>query len=171
MSRSPLQAHQNRWRTATKRQILGNFSSQTNSPVPVDGSNSAHVTMMINDLQQKYDQIVMALQSELENHKMEQEEVQSTGLIKLPKAVRSMTVKEFNQHHSCDLLALLKSKDGVHVAKGKSGNDSMTTSSTSDAAGKKRDFQHAVLETPAPRTRQDVPATAVRTARRGEGLL
>ena len=41
MSRSPLQSQRNQWRTATKRQILGNFSTQTNSPVPVDGSNPA----------------------------------------------------------------------------------------------------------------------------------
>ncbi|KAG7345573.1 cell division cycle-associated protein 8 [Nitzschia inconspicua] len=174
MSRSPLQAQQNRWRSATKRQILGNFSSHTNSPVPVDGSNSEHIKMLITQLEQKYDQIVIALKSELENYKMEQEEVQSTGLIKLPKAVRNMTVKEFNQQHSCDLLALLKSKDGVHVAKIKSENSgSVTSFMVDDAAGKKkRDFQqHAVMETPAPRSRQDVPATAVRTARRGEGLF
>ncbi|KAG7369658.1 cell division cycle-associated protein 8 [Nitzschia inconspicua] len=172
MSRSPLQAQQNRWRSATKRQILGNFSSHTNSPVPVDGSNSEHIKMLITQLEQKYDQIVIALKSELENYKMEQEEVQSTGLIKLPKAVRNMTVKEFNQHHSCDLLALLKSKDGVHVVKNKSENNGPVTSFMVDAACKKRDFQqHAIMETPAPRSRQNVPATAVRTARRGEGLF
>lgn len=130
---------------------------------------------MIKDLQQKHDLIVMALQSELENHKMEQEEVHSTGLIKLPRAVRSMTVKEFNQQHSCDLLALLKSKDGVYSTiknKTSSDNASLSSSTVVDMVGKKRDYQHSVMETPAPRSRlQTVPGTAMRTARKGEGLL
>jgi hypothetical protein len=169
MSRSPLQSKQNRWRTAIKRQILGNFSSHTNSPVTVDGSNADHVTMMINDLDEKYKQIIHSLESELENYKMEREETQSTGLIKLPKAVRNMTVKEFNKQYSCDLLALFCVNDAVQTFK---PNYASGVSSTDDAAGKKRDFQHAVLETPAPLIRrQNVVATAVRTARRGEGLL
>jgi hypothetical protein len=155
---------------ATKRQILGNFSRQTNSPLPLDGNNPDHVKMMINDLDEKYKQIVHSLQSELENHKMEQEETQSTGLIKLPKAVRNMTVKEFNMQYSCDLLALLKSKDGVQTLI--KPNATSVASVTEDAAGKKRDYQHAAMETPAPiLRRQNVVATAVRTARRGEGLL
>ncbi|KAL3914871.1 MAG: hypothetical protein SGILL_005907, partial [Bacillariaceae sp.] len=176
MSRSPLQSHQNRWRTATKRQILGNFHNNhhSNSPVALDGSNPQHIKMMIKDLQQKYDQIVVALKSELENSKMEAEEAQSTGIIKLPKAVRNMTVKDFNRQYSCDLLSLLKSKDGVRVS---SSKNSATTSggssaAASAAAGQKRDYQHSVMETPAPRHRgqDDIPATAVRTARRGEEL-
>jgi hypothetical protein len=159
MSRSPLQSQQHRWRTATKRQILGNFNSQSNSPIAVDGSNSEHVKMVIKDLQQTYDQMLLSLRSELENFKLEQEETLSTGLIKLPKAVRNMTVKEFNEQHACDLLALFKSKDGVVVA-------------NKGQLGKKRDYQHSVMETPAQRVkRQDALATAIRTARRGEGLL
>mmetsp|Transcript_50386 Transcript_50386/g.57043 ORF Transcript_50386/g.57043 Transcript_50386/m.57043 type:complete len:93 (+) Transcript_50386:1-279(+) len=36
--------------------------------------------------------------------------------MKLPKAVRNMSIQAFNAQHSCDLLSLLKSKDGVVVA-------------------------------------------------------
>ena len=175
MSRSPLQAQRKQWRTATKNQILSNFTStQTNSPVPVDGSNPQHIQMMIKDLQQKYDQMVLFLRSEMENCNLESEAALSTGMMKLPKDVRKMTVKDFNQHYSCDLLALLKSKDGVRKSNKKKA--SATAAAVSEhaaaaAAGQKRDYQHSSMETPAPRKRgQDVPATAVRTARRGEGL-
>jgi hypothetical protein len=141
----------------------------------VDGSNPDHVKMMIDELQGKYDKIVSVLQSELEDSKMVQEETLSTGLLKLPKAVRNMTVKEFNQQHSCDLLAILRSKDGVVVAskmnsQNPSGNASVASSIATEAAGKKRDYQMSGMETPAPYRRNDQPTTAMRTARRGEGL-
>ncbi|KAL3907543.1 MAG: hypothetical protein SGILL_008829, partial [Bacillariaceae sp.] len=56
------------------------------------------------------------------------------------------------------------SKDGVRKSSSNKAN--------AEHAGQKRDYQHSVMETPAPRKRgQEIPATAVRTARRGEGLL
>jgi hypothetical protein len=166
MSRSPLQSERKQWRSATKRQILGGFSNnQTNSPVPVDGSNPQHVQMMIKDLEQKYNQMVVSLRTGLEDYHVESEAARSTGLMKIPTAVRNMTVKDFNKKYSCDLLSLLKSKDGVRVSDKK-------PRSASEHAGQKRDYQHSVMQTPAPRIRgQEIPATAVRTARRGEGLL
>jgi hypothetical protein len=175
MSRSPLQSQQNQWRTATKRQILGNFSAKPTS-CSIDGSNADHVKMMIDELEGKFDQIVAFLKSDLDDCKLEQEEALSTGLIKLPKAIRNMTVREFNQQHGCDLLALLKSKDGVVMASSASGHPkSASAAALVDTTGKKRDHQMAVTETPAPRTRpnnnQVGSLTALRTARRGEGLL
>ena len=139
MSRSPLsqtvqRPARNNWRDATKRQILGNFTTTTtdksttgenngyngygsgssSSQNKIDGNNADHIKLLIEGLQEKHDQMIAFLKSDLEDCKLEQEEALSTGLIKLPKAVRNMSVKEFNrQHHSCDLLALLKSKDGV----------------------------------------------------------
>lgn len=171
MSRSPLQSQQNQWRTATKRQILGNFSAKPSVSSSIDGSNADHVKLTIEELEGKFDQMVSFLKSDLDECKLEQEEALSTGLIKLSKAIRNMTVKEFNQHHGGDLLALLKSKDGVVVASGKLNG--ISAAATTDAAGKKRDHFMAVTETPAPRAKQNIQAgsqTAVRTVRRGEGL-
>lgn len=131
MSRSPLSQTTkmgSNWRTATKRQILGNFTSsksggeQSSSSMAsstsrrMDGSNADHIRSMIEGLQEKHDQMIAFLKSDLEDCKLEQEEVLSTGLIKLPKSVRNMSIKDFNQQHSCDLLSLLKSKDGVVLA-------------------------------------------------------
>ena len=131
MSRSPLSQTTkmgSNWRTATKRQILGNFTSsksggeQSSSSMAsstsrrMDGSNADHIRSMIEGLQEKHDQMIAFLKSDLEDCKLEQEEVLSTGFIKLPKSVRNMSIKDFNQQHSCDLLSLLKSKDGVVLA-------------------------------------------------------
>mmetsp|Transcript_103078 Transcript_103078/g.210197 ORF Transcript_103078/g.210197 Transcript_103078/m.210197 type:complete len:258 (-) Transcript_103078:191-964(-) len=177
MSRSPLaqtaqRPGRNNWRQATKRQILGNFanpagrgesysSSSSSSSGKIDGSNADHVKLVIDRLQEKHDQIVTFLKSDLEDCKLEQEEFLSTGLIKLPRAVRNMSVRDFNRQHSCNLLALLKSKDGVVVAgpapKNPSGID----------ANKKRCY-----ETPAVRMRRPPQLGSIlRTARRGEGLF
>ena len=174
MSRSPLaQTTRGRsnWRTATKRQILGNFAEQpegaSQDSSKIDGTNVHHVRLVIDGMQEKYDQILTFLKSDLDNHKLEQEECLSTGLIKLSKNIRNMKVKDFNSKYSCDLLALLKSKDGV-VLSG-SSRQSLPPSGKPPAvdATKKRCY-----ETPAPRFRRPGQLnTVMRTARRGEGLL
>eukprot|EP00934_Nitzschia_sp_Nitz4_P006275 Nitzschia sp. Nitz4//scaffold68_size99682//28591//29420//NITZ4_004557-RA/size99682-processed-gene-0.16-mRNA-1//1//CDS//3329556572//6265//frame0 len=166
MSRSPMhsQPQQQPWHHATKRQILGAL----NNPIDtVDGSNADHVRSLLEDLQTKYNQILAQLQSELAQTKLQQEEALNVGLMKLPKSVRKLTVQEFNQAHQCDLLALLKSKDGVVLPlRPEASNSTHTT------LGKKRDLPPG-LETPAP-TRagaRGAPMTETRTIRKGEGLF
>jgi hypothetical protein len=159
----------------------------------MDGSNADHIRSMIEGLQEKHDQMSAFLKSDLDDCKLEQEEVLSTGLIKLPKSVRNMSIKDFNQQHSCDLLSILKSKDGVVLAGAAVSNNNHNNSNNNskdhlagqvgaaahaagvgdnnnnngkDATKKKRCF-----ETPAPRMRgAHPPRTILRTARRGEGL-
>lgn len=125
--------------------------------------------MLIEGLQEKHDQMIAFLKSDLDDCKLEQEEVLSMGLIKLPKAARNMSVRDFNRQHGFDLLALLKSKDGVVLSKNSSSisNINNTKPVAMMDAKKKRCF-----ETPAPQMRHPgAPmATLLRTARRGEGL-
>ena len=214
MSRSPLSQTTkmgSNWRTATKRQILGNFTSsksggeQSSSSMAsstsrrMDGSNADHIRSMIEGLQEKHDQMIAFLKSDLEDCKLEQEEVLSTGLIKLPKSVRNMSIKDFNQQHSCDLLSLLKSKDGVVLAGTAAAaavvsNNHNNNNNKDYLAGQVGAAAHAAgvgnnsssnnnynskdatkkkrcFETPAPRMRGGhPPRTILRTARRGEGL-
>lgn len=161
MSRSPLSqtAQRNNWRTATKRQILGNFSGQTNDSSKIDGSKADHVKIVIDGMQEKYDQIVADLKSELEDNKMEQENCLASGLIKLSKNIRNMSVRDFNRQYKCNLLALLKSKDGVVIS-----------GQSAPAFGKPP--QKRCYETPAPNMRRPPQMnTILRTARRGEDLL
>lgn len=168
MSRSPLAAQKaqrpgrSNWRTATKRQILSNFESKTNggNDSKIDGTNVHHVRLLIAGMKEKHDQLVAFLKSDLEDNKLEQEECLSTGLIKLPKAIRNMSVKDFNRQHNCDLLALLKSKDGVVLS------SNAQKSKNSPDANKKR-----MYETPLPSMRRPPQInTILRTARRGEEL-
>ena len=145
---------------------------------------------MIEGLQEKHDQMITFLKSDLDDCKLEQEEVLSTGFIKLPKAVRNMSVKDFNRQHSCDLLALLKSKDGVVLAGLAAAAAAAAASNNNDTNGQQQQQQQhksqAIVneaamadankkrcyETPAPRMRRPGAqmGTILRTARRGEGL-
>jgi hypothetical protein len=151
--RSPVRTNSQRsWQSSTKRQILGLASNSNNN---FDGSNHGQVASLIQDLQAKCDSLRQILKTELYQHKNLQEETLSTGLVKLPKSIKQMTVKEFNESHHCDILALLKAHDGVIPKK---------------VNQKKRDYTSAVAETPAYRPRNPGTNTIVRTAAKGEGI-
>jgi len=145
--------HQHRLHASAKKNILRAWD-QSDQSVEIDGSNADHVQALLEDLEIRRNQIVALLRTELADNKLQQEEALSAGLMKLPKAIRQMTVREFNQAQGCDIISVLKSKDGVQLA-----------------PPKKRDFNMTVLETPAPRSRNGhAPNSILRTARRGEGL-
>ena len=146
-------SHQHPWHSTSKRQNMSAWRDEKSDAV-IDGSNADHVKLLLEDLQTKHDQMINLLKADLVDTKMQQEEALSTGLMRLPKSIRQMTVREFNQAHNCDILALLKGKDGVKPK-----------------AMKPRDYNMAVAATPAPRTRNpNAPNSVLRTARRGEGL-
>ena len=205
MSRSPLSAtimvsstSSHNWRTAkSKRQQLALGKNNNNTGGGGGGStsntmsekgrtkNKKHhsdqdIHMMIGGLKEKHAQMLVFLKSELEDCKLEQEEVLSTGLMKLPKAVRNMSIQAFNAQHSCDLLSLLKSKDGVVVTGTGTGVGTGTAGVVSkknmndDDMNNKDATKKRCFETPAPRNRRvgwgAAPGTVVRTARRGEGI-
>lgn len=149
-----MRAHQNQQRhyNASKKHILGGWGDDQSTEI--DGANEEHVKTLLEDLETRRDQIVALLKTELADNKLQQQEALSAGLMKLPRAIRHMTVRDFNQAHGCDILAVLKSKDGVQPP-----------------LQKKRDFNTSVMETPAPRTRNGrAPNSVLRTARKGEGL-
>jgi hypothetical protein len=143
-----MRSQQHPWHSATKRQIMAGWDKSDE----IDGSNADHVKLLLEDLQTKYDQIIANLQADLVDNKMQQEEALNVGLMKLPKSIRQMSVRDFNQAHNCDILAVLKGKDGVKLTN-------------------KRDCTVAVAATPAPRSRKAAdPASALRTKKRGEVL-
>lgn len=156
MSRSPIRSQQ--WHSAAKRHILRGWNDEQ---ATVDGSNPDHVKLLQKDLQAKFHHIVENLKADAEDAKLQQEEALSMGLVRLPSAIRQMTVKEFNETHQCDLLSLLKSKDGVLLSR-----------NSQHSIGKKREHHMTVAATPAPRTRNlgDAPMSVSRTVRKGEGI-
>lgn len=140
------------------------WKSSSNNEPEFDGTNQEHVKILLEGLSHKYEQIVANLKADFMDAKLQQEEALNIGLMKLPKAIRHMSVKDFNGAHQCDILSLLKSKDGVLR--------SQRPSIGPDTSGKKRDFQMAVAATPAPRSRNnECPNTDLRTVRKGEVLL
>ena len=153
-------------REAAKRRMKGNFKEESSASAniddsPVDGSNPDHVRLLVEDLDAKFQTHLELLSADLFTSKNEQKSVYNTGMMKLPKSIRQMTIREFNQVHSCDLLSILKSKDGVQKM------------APAAADGfKKRDRMPPVLETPAPTKfrAQQAPGTLLRTARRGEAI-
>jgi hypothetical protein len=164
MSRSPMRAQQqaSSWHNATKRHIMRGWN-EDNKASSMDGSNPEHVKMLQGDLQTKFNQMLANLKADAEDAKGQQEEALGLGLVKLPKAIRQMSVKEFNETHQCDLLALLKAKDGVMISKG-----------SQYLAGNKREHHNmTVAATPAPtrsRTNPEAPMSVLRTVRKGEGI-
>jgi hypothetical protein len=164
-------------RAVAKRQIMGAWmdvngeSKTSSSPQEDDGEpivDAEHVQLLVEDLQTKLDQHIELLKTDLFTAKTEQHQSHSSGMMKLSKSVRQMTIREFNQTHSCNLLSLLKGNDGVQREGG-----GVVTSISDDAAAsfKKRD-RMAVAETPAPTRRNPAedPGSALRTVRRGEAI-
>ena len=147
-------------REVAKRRIMGNFKDEAtnaSTDASVDGSNPDHVRLLIEDLETKFQQHLELLNADLFSLKKEQEQAHSTGMMKLSKSIRDMKIRDFNQAYSCDLLSLLKSKDGVQKVSGQ--------------ILKKRE-RFPVVETPAPnkfRAKQP-PGTILRTVRRGETI-
>lgn len=205
MSRSPLAQSKN-WMSASssKRQLSTKFNTSSSSSnnnkivnnnhtttTTMNGTNSEHVQLLIAGLVKQHEQMVAFLKSDLDDNKLEQEEVLSTGIMKLPKSIRTMSVKDFNsQHQGCNLLALLKSKDGVVLSSSSSSSSGSSGTTTSNGvvsatinnindhnntkdATKKRCYQ-----TPAHQNTMRSrfgngtrPGTVLRTARRGEGIF
>ena len=160
---SSLRSHNHNW-----QQQSNHASSFSKRPAleEIDGTNVEHVHFLLEDLQTKYEQLLENLKSDLHQHKLQQEEVFASGIVKLPKSIRQMTVQEFNMAHKCDILKLLKSKDGVLPTS--------SSSTTNLLLQKKRDYHMAVAETPAPtrsRGPNRVPGSAMRTVVKGEGIL
>lgn len=144
------------WQSNSNRQVLGDLKK--NDVSHFDGSNIEQVNALLQDLDSKFENICNVLKAELEQHKCQQEEMMTTELIKLPKSIKQMTVKDFNESHGCDLLAILKSKDGVIPTK------------NANLVPMKRNF-NSVMSTPAIRPRNPANLTsAMRTVRKGEGI-
>mmetsp|Transcript_25809 Transcript_25809/g.63221 ORF Transcript_25809/g.63221 Transcript_25809/m.63221 type:complete len:235 (+) Transcript_25809:61-765(+) len=148
--------HQRSWQPNSGRQVLGNLKENDTSHF--DGSKIEQVNALLEDLDTKFDNICSVLKAELVQHKCKQEEMLSTELVKLPRSIRQMTVKDFNESHGCDLLAILKSKDGVIPSK------------NANLIPMKRNF-NAVMSTPAVRpSNPAIQTSLMRTVRKGEGI-
>ena len=119
------------------------------------------VNALITDLRKEFVQRLDVLQAEYVASKNKQQQVLASGMVKLNKNIKSMTVREFNALYKCNLLQL------VQAVRENNNNNSANTSSPS----KKRD-RGMTAETPSHQgIKLKQPQSASRTVRRGEALL
>lgn len=113
------------------------------------------VSLMIEDLQKGLDRQLEAIQTDLATWKQEQLQAHHSGMMRIPKATRQMTVQEFNEKYHCTLLDLLKN---VRINE---------ASQKPPICGKRE----RALQTPAPskgRLPMQTPGGTIRTVQRGE---
>ena len=177
-----LRTRTERLREATKKNIVGvlmdatnnssttnensNSSSSmtkpttTNSAAVVDGSNETHIFMLVEDLQKGLTRQVDNIKTDMMTCQQEQLQAHYSGLMKIPKMTREMTIADFNQKYNCNLLEVLQSVRN---------NAAVGLAKPVASCGKRE----RGLQTPAPyrgNRPMMTPNTAVRTVRKGEVL-
>lgn len=148
---------------AAKRQIMGvlhecnkpmdstTFSTLKPSQFVLDenlnGAEPEQIQLLVDDLKKEMlDRQKSFLTAEAQTGKQEQHHAYCTGMLKISKSLKKMTVRDFNKAHNCNLLELLSTN-----------------------VGKKRPLK--AMETPAPTMQGKAAATPSRTVARGEALL
>eukprot|EP00543_Licmophora_paradoxa_P005269 CAMPEP_0202452662 /NCGR_PEP_ID=MMETSP1360-20130828/10816_1 /ASSEMBLY_ACC=CAM_ASM_000848 /TAXON_ID=515479 /ORGANISM="Licmophora paradoxa, Strain CCMP2313" /LENGTH=230 /DNA_ID=CAMNT_0049071541 /DNA_START=111 /DNA_END=803 /DNA_ORIENTATION=+ len=139
-------------RDAAKRQILGILQDSTKSNARIPSTKKEHVELMCEDLDDQLNVRHECLKSIATKGKEHQNQIHKQGMVKIKKAIRGMSVKEFNQTHECDLLELIYSIAGHHQTK--------------------KRVRPENLETPAPKQKgKSAFPTTARTVRRGEAMF
>jgi len=154
--------------TATTEGVTGDTK---NPAALVDGTNESHISMVIEDLEKGFEKKLDGIKTEMMECKNEQLQAHYSGMMKIPKSTREMTIQEFNDKYNSNLLDLLRMTRSASI-----GNTSPSVSTgvvarkvPAPMCGKRDRF-----ETPAPyraNRPMQTPATVVRTVRRGEMML
>jgi len=140
-----------RRRDATARCIMNVLSEDHdngNNAVPVEPEwDKNHLTLVLQDLQESLQNRLTILKSQSSKAKDNQKQCWGIATVKIRKAIKEMTVREFNAAHGCDLLHLLQQPN----------------------SSKKRVYD--ALATPAPSKQPSSMLTVTRTVKRGEAML
>ena len=141
---------------ANKRHIMGVLSNNNNNNISSSGCNTdliemrtkEHLDAFLLEAQELFESQKETLMTEAQKAKQLLKQTHVSGMLKLTKGVKKMTIREFNQHYKCHLLDLFSGQ----------------------APAKKR--VRTELETPAPKKMdwKNVPNTLTRTVQRGEAL-
>jgi hypothetical protein len=103
---------------ATKRHIKDAFCGDYENQPGKSAGTVEETRAMVEDLRQHFQQRIAALQSEIVTAKNKQQQVQASGMLKLSKSIKNMSVREFNALYKTDLWSLLQpvSKKRDHIA-------------------------------------------------------
>ncbi|EEC47609.1 predicted protein [Phaeodactylum tricornutum CCAP 1055/1] len=139
-------------RDAPKRHLQGCFNSEDGGPSEIDGTNAAHIASILDDLKSEFQQRLDSLAADLTQSKNKQQQAYASGMVKLPKSIKSMKVSEFNALYKIDLIRAVRRVREDHPIVSKN-RDRLATA------------------TPEPTRRNNRPIeTPSRTVRRGEAL-
>ena len=129
---------------------MGHFS-ESNGNENFVGTDSKHVTAVIEELRKEFKNRLAGLKVEFVASKSKQQQVLAASMAKLPKSVKSMSIREFNALYKCDLISMVQAVR----------EDEMSKKRVRDAT-----------ETPAPTRQGGMQLQAApRTVRRGEAVL
>mmetsp|Transcript_11866 Transcript_11866/g.18203 ORF Transcript_11866/g.18203 Transcript_11866/m.18203 type:complete len:150 (+) Transcript_11866:166-615(+) len=147
-------------RTRTARNILKVLDEDSDANQIVDDHimTSDELDLVIQDMQDSLDNRLKMLALEATRAKSSQKQQFSKNLLKIRKAIKTMTVAEFNEAHNCDLLVLLTENSSLNS----SGNKRMRTNP---------EIISDKLTTPAPAVAKKQAPETVRTVKRGERIL
>lgn len=126
----------------------------------IDGSNPEHVTALLDDLKVEFNKQLEALKADVMSAKNMQQQAFASGMVKLPKKDKSLSIAEFDKTYGCDLITIMKNIRDEQVL-------------AQRPASKKRERLENEIKTPAPvrRSHRCGMRTASRTIRRGEKVL
>jgi hypothetical protein len=96
-------------RSAAKQQMLFNIENESFNPQNVDPRNAKEVQMFIDHMQAKLDNDILLLEAERANTLNKLANEFSSGIFKMTKAMRQMTIAEFNAANDCDIVDILRS--------------------------------------------------------------
>lgn len=152
-------ARNERVREATQRQIMGGFLNEqaneadASNSNKIVGSNCEHVSALLEDLKAQFNQRIEAMHAEAMDAKNTQQQVYASGMVKLSKNVKRMSVREFDALYKCSLVGIARNIRDEY----------------SFAASKKRDRMAVETPTAVRRSSRNI-MTPSRTVRRGEVL-
>jgi hypothetical protein len=142
-----------RVREATKRQIMGGFMNEDSGDSKIVGNSCENVSSLLEAIKAQFNERLDSLQSKVSVSKSNQQQLYASGMVKLSKNVKRMTVGEFNALYKCSLLDIVRSiRDECGPASKKRDRMEVETPSASVRRSSRN------LETPS------------RTVRRGEVL-
>lgn len=133
--------------------------------------SSNDVSDLLEKMEKKLHLKLEETKTDLLTWKEEQLQAHRTGIMKIPKKIRQMTVAEFNQTYNCNILDLLLK--GFHTTATTNNNNNQQKKNTIPPPMCGKRDRMGMMETPAPyrgNRPMRTPATAVRTVRRGEML-
>lgn len=138
-------------RAAVKKIRNVGANNTTSATHGFDGTNAKHIRNIIDDIETEISSRIEKIQHDSETMKNRLEQEKAIRLVKLSKSTRGMTITEFNEKYSVDILSLLLNLSGQR-------------SGSPNHQDKRVKLDESIMETPSSSCRlvSSTPKTVVR---------